>query len=73
MRSASNFLIRSEAKYFPLTQQNITNEDMSKIINANNSKHMTLCINWKASVSDNGKVVRSAFGQSFVKIDLLET
>lgn len=70
MKFASNFLIRSEAKYFPLSQQNITNEDMSNIINANN-KHMTLCINWKAVVSDNGKVVRSALGQHFVKIDHL--
>lgn len=70
MKSAGNFLIRSEAKYFPLSQQNITNEDMSNIINANN-KHMTLCINWKAVVSDNGKVVRSALGQHFVKIDHL--
>lgn len=70
MNFASNFLIRSEAKYFPFAQQNITNEDMSNIINANN-KHMTLCINWKASVSDNGKVVRSALGQHFVQIDHL--
>lgn len=70
MNFASNFLIRSEAKYFPFTQQNITNEDMGNIMNANN-QHMTLCINWKASVSDNGKVVRSAFGQHFVQIDQL--
>lgn len=70
MNFASNFLIRSEAKYFPFTQQNITNEDMSNIINANN-KHMTLCVNWEAVVSDNGNVVRSAIGQHFVQIDQL--
>lgn len=70
MNFASNFLIRSEAKYFPFSQQNITNEDMSNIINANN-KHMTLCVNWKAVVSDNGNVVRSAIGQHFVQIDQL--
>lgn len=70
MKFASNFLIRNEAKYFPLSQHNITNEDMSNIINANN-KHMTLAINWKAEVSDNGKIVRTALGQHFVKIDQL--
>lgn len=70
MKFASNFLIRNEAKYFPLSQQNITNEDMSNIINADN-KHMTLCINWKAVISDNGQIVRSALGQHFVKIDQL--
>ncbi|CRL02155.1 CLUMA_CG015335, isoform A [Clunio marinus] len=70
MNFGSNFLIRNEAKYFPFTQQNITNEDMSKVINANN-KHMALCINWKASVSDNGKTIRMAIGQHFVQIDQL--
>lgn len=70
MNFASNFLIRSEAKYFPFSQQNITNEDMSHIINANN-KHMTLCINWRAVVCDNGKVMRNALGQHFVQIDQL--
>lgn len=70
MNFANNFLIKSEAKYFPFAQQNITNEDMSNVINANN-KHMTLCINWKAGVSDNGKIVRSALGQHFVQIDHL--
>lgn len=70
MNFGSNFLIRNEAKYFPFTQQNITNEDMSNIMNANN-KHMTLCINWKAAVSDNGKVLRSALGQHFIQIDQL--
>lgn len=70
MNFASNFLIRSEAKYFPFAQQNITNEDMSHIMNANNN-HMTLCISWRAAVSDNGKVVRSALGQHFVQIDHL--
>lgn len=70
MKIANNFLIRTEAKYIPFTQQNITNEDLSNIINANN-KHMTLCINWKAVVSDNGRVVRGAVGQHFVQIDHL--
>lgn len=70
MNFASNFLIRNEAKYFPFTQQNITNEDMSNVIYANN-KHMTLCIIWKASVNDNGKIVRTALGQHFVQIDHL--
>lgn len=70
MNFANNFLIKNEAKYFPFGQQNITNEDMSNVINANN-KHMTLCINWKAGVSDNGKIVRNALGQHFVQIDHL--
>lgn len=70
MKFANNFLIRNEAKYIPFTKKNITNEDLSKLTNANN-KHMTLCINWKAVVSDNGKVVRSSFGQHFVQIDHL--
>lgn len=70
MNLASNFLIRNEAKYFPFTQQNITNEDMSNVINANN-KHMTLCINWRAAVSDNGAIVRTALGQHFVQVDHL--
>jgi hypothetical protein len=70
MNFASNFLIRNEAKYFPFAQQNITNEDMSNVINANN-KHMTLCINWRAAVSDNGANVRMALGQHFVQIDHL--
>lgn len=43
---------------------------MSHIMNASNN-HMTLCISWKAAVSDNGKVVRSALGQHFVQIDHL--
>lgn len=70
MNFANNFMIRNEAKYFPFSQQNNTNEDMSSIVHANN-KHMTLCINWKAAVSDNGKVVRSALGQHFVQVDHL--
>lgn len=70
MKFASNFLIKNDTKYFPFSQQNITNEDMSNVLNANNN-HMTLCINWKASVSDNGKVIRSALGQHFVQIDHL--
>lgn len=70
MNFASNFLIRNEAKYFPFTQQNITNEDMSNVMNANN-KHMTLCINWRAAVSDNGTIVRMALGQHFVQVDHL--
>lgn len=70
MNFANNFMIRNEAKYFPFSQQNNTNEDLSGIVHANN-KHMTLCINWKAAVSDNGKVVRSALGQHFVQIDHL--
>lgn len=70
MNFANNFMIRNEAKYFPFSKQNNTNEDLSSIVHANN-KHMTLCINWKAAVSDNGKVVRSALGQHFVQIDHL--
>lgn len=70
MKNAGNFLIKNEAKYFPFTQQNISNDDLNSILNANN-KHMTICLNWKASISDNGKFIRNSFGQHFVQIDHL--
>ena len=69
MLNPGNFLVRHEAKVFPFSQS-ITNEDLNAILNANN-RHMTLCLNWKASVSDNGKFVRTAFGQHCVQIDNL--
>lgn len=69
MLNPGNFLVRHEAKIFPFSQS-ITNEDLNAILNANN-RHMTLCLNWKASVSDNGKFVRTAFGQHCVQIDNL--
>jgi len=73
MALASNFLIKSEAKYIPFSPQNTTNEDLSQIVNANN-KHMTFCVNWKAVLNDNGKPIRVAVGQHFVQIDhLFET
>lgn len=68
MSWSSNFLIRNEAKYFPFSQQNITNEDLLEVLNANN-KHLTLCVNWKATISDNGRVLRTALGQHFVQIE----
>jgi hypothetical protein len=70
MLQSKNFLVRNEAKFFPFSQVNITNEDLNAIINANN-RHMTMCLNWKASISDNGKFLRNAFGQHFVQIDNL--
>lgn len=70
MKNAENFLVRNETKFFPFSQVNITNEDLNMLLNANN-RHMTLCLNWKASVSDNGKFLRNAYGQHCVQIDNL--
>jgi len=70
MQRTDNFLLKHKTKHFPFTQQNITNDDLNTIINANN-RHMTICLNWKASISDNGKFLRNAFGQHFVQIDHL--
>lgn len=70
MIQSKNFLVRNETKFFPFSQVNITNEDLNAILNANN-RHMTMCLNWKASISDNGKFLRNAFGQHFVQIDNL--
>lgn len=65
---SNNFLIRNEAKYFPFSQQNITNEELLEVVNANN-RHLTMCVNWKATLCDNGRVLRTALGQHFVQIE----
>lgn len=70
MREIGNFLFKNKAKYLPFTQQNITNDDLNSVLHANN-RHMTICLNWKASISDNGKFLRDAFGQHFVHVDHL--
>jgi hypothetical protein len=70
MLKGENYLIRHETKFFPFSQANITNEDLNSLLHANN-KHMTICLNWKASISDNGTFLRHAFGQHFVQIDNL--
>lgn len=70
MQRTDNFMLKHKTKYFPFTQQNITNDDLNTIVNANN-RHMTICLNWKASISDNGKFLRNAYGQHFVQIDHL--
>jgi hypothetical protein len=70
MLKGENFLIRYETKFFPFSQVHITNEDLNSILHANN-RHMTICLNWKASISDNGTFLRNAFGQHFVPIDNL--
>lgn len=65
---SNNFLIRNEAKYFPFSQQNITNEDLLEVVEANN-RHLTMCVNWKATLCDNGRVLRTALGQHFIQIE----
>lgn len=65
---SNNFLIRNEAKYFPFSQQNITNEELLEVLNANN-RHLTICVNWKATICDNGRVLRAALGQHFVQLE----
>lgn len=70
MHSIDNFLLKAKTRYFQFSQQNLTNEELNSIVNSNN-RHMTICLNWKASISDNGKFLRNAFGQHFVQIDHL--
>lgn len=67
MQSLGNFLVKNETKFIPFTQQNISVDDFNNVLNHNN-KHMTLCIAWKAVVSDNGVLVRNAFGQHFLEL-----
>ncbi|KAG5681973.1 hypothetical protein PVAND_011372 [Polypedilum vanderplanki] len=70
LKEVGNFLLRNKAIWLPFSQQNITNDDLNSLLNANN-RHMSVCFNWKASINDNGKFLRYAYGQHFVHIDHL--
>lgn len=73
MNWCNNFLIRNEAINFPFSQQNITNEDLFEVLDASN-KHLTMCINWKATITDNDRILRTGLGQHFVQIkNIFET
>lgn len=73
MSLCNNFLIRNEAVYFPFSRQNVANEDLFEVLDAINN-HMTMCINWKATITDNDRVLRTGVGQHFVQIkNIFET
>lgn len=71
---SGNFLIKNETKFIQLFNlMNTNNEEFNNIM-LNISKHMTLCLSWKAIVYDNGTIQRGAVGQHFVQMKhLFET
>ncbi|XP_058065337.1 trafficking protein particle complex subunit 8 [Anopheles bellator] len=65
LEAVSSFLIKHETKYIRVYEPG-SNEEFNQIVNQND-RHMTLCVNWSATINDNG-ASRNAYGQHFVQL-----
>lgn len=68
-----SFLMKHETKNIGTIGQVISSEEFNNIV-ATPDRHMTIALTWKAIVSDNNSMQRTAFGQHFVQLrNLYET
>ncbi|XP_053675032.1 trafficking protein particle complex subunit 8 [Anopheles nili] len=63
--AVGSFLLKNETKYIRVYEPS-SNEEFNQIINQSD-KHMTLCVNWSATINDNG-ASRKAYGQHFLQL-----
>ena len=65
LEAAGSFLLKNETKFIRVYEPG-SNEEFNQIVNQRDS-HMTLCVNWSATINDNG-ASRKAYGQHFVQL-----
>uniref|UniRef100_A0A240PL03 Trafficking protein particle complex subunit 8 n=1 Tax=Anopheles epiroticus TaxID=199890 RepID=A0A240PL03_9DIPT len=65
LEAAGSFLLKNETKFIRVYEPS-SNEEFNQIISQRDS-HMTLCVNWSATINDNG-ASRKAYGQHFVQL-----
>uniref|UniRef100_A0A1Y9HER4 Uncharacterized protein n=1 Tax=Anopheles funestus TaxID=62324 RepID=A0A1Y9HER4_ANOFN len=63
--AVGSFLLKNETKFIRVYEPG-SNEEFNQIVNQRDS-HMTLCVNWSATINDNG-ASRKAYGQHFVQL-----
>uniref|UniRef100_A0A182JH40 Uncharacterized protein n=1 Tax=Anopheles atroparvus TaxID=41427 RepID=A0A182JH40_ANOAO len=63
--AVGSFLIKHETKYIKVYEPS-SNEEFNQMLNQRD-RHMTLCVNWSATINDNG-ATRKAYGQHLVQL-----
>lgn len=70
LNQLGSFLMKNETRYIGVLGQTGNNEEFNNIV-SQPDRHMTIALSWRAVISDNSSMQRTAYGQHFVQLRFL--
>lgn len=70
LNQLGSFLMKNETRFIGVLGQTGNNEEFNNIV-SQSDRHMTIALSWRAVISDNSSMQRTAYGQHFVQLRFL--